>query len=287
MSRRLLEYLNQGRVPLFSKWLDAIVGEPRIAWYPSAGLDFAPLFYLSESFKALKPQYQIPDPPQIFLFTDIWLDGYFNNLTAGDEHHELPNQNYAEEYPPGKLGALKRIIDTKTAQGPIDTKFFYNGKRAVFEYSHEPEELPELEGLGRAWFLTLKVHILGEAVFEQPLIYVFADNASFCSQVLFEKQASITHLWYKTGMGAHDYWLGYVLKRLQTQVLFTRANMGYPGEGPLGSDIGLFNPNENLFPNESPMHTQTTLLGNAEDVPNISEWNDFGDGWYTKKIPLG
>ena len=285
MSRQLIENLNQGRVGHLAKWLEKCPAVPRIAWYPAAGLDFAPLFYLSETFRAHNPQYQLPEPPQIFLFTDHWLDGYINNLTVGDDH-ELPNQTYAEEYPLGPLGALQKFRDTTFARGPVDTEFFYNGKRAVFECSHEPEQLPDLGELGSAWFLTLKVHIHGEQVFEQPVIYAFADNASFCSQVLLEQKAQITHLWYKTGMGAHDYWLGYVLKRLQTQVVFTGANMGYPREGTLGCDIGLFHPNENPFPNEVSLQTQDILRGTPEEMPNIQEWNDFKDGWYTKKKSL-
>jgi hypothetical protein len=46
MSRQLLEHLNGNKAGQLNNFLDNFEGEPRIAWYPSAGEDFRALLYL-------------------------------------------------------------------------------------------------------------------------------------------------------------------------------------------------------------------------------------------------
>ena len=55
MSKELLYNLNGNRTGEFKKFLDGINGEPRIAWYPSAGEDFRALIYLDPSYSKINP----------------------------------------------------------------------------------------------------------------------------------------------------------------------------------------------------------------------------------------
>ena len=50
MNRELLLNLNGNKTGQLKKFLDVFEGEPRIAWYPSAGEDFRPLLYLHPKF---------------------------------------------------------------------------------------------------------------------------------------------------------------------------------------------------------------------------------------------
>ena len=81
MSRKLLEALNGGSRGAFRSWLDNFQGEPRIAWYPSAGEDFRDTLYLHPNFAKLVPSTQTePSSPDIFLHTDYFPWKYSNFL---------------------------------------------------------------------------------------------------------------------------------------------------------------------------------------------------------------
>ena len=73
MSRELLLNLNGNNKGEFQKFLDKVKGEPRIAWYPSAGEDFRALLYLDPSYSRINPASVLePQSPDIFLFTDYY-----------------------------------------------------------------------------------------------------------------------------------------------------------------------------------------------------------------------
>jgi len=272
MSRRLLKLLNGNNKGAFRQWLDKQQEdqgddwEPRIAWYPAANLDFSPLVFLAKIFSEQNQKYGLPEPPQIFLFTDIGPD--LSRLRDG-KLHELPDQKCAEEYQPGRLGNLSRFKNSRAVCGPSASEFNYDGACPVFEYVRPPQNWT-VDGVGDVWFLSLRVYINGKNEFEQPLIYVIAENAFFCSRVLLQKQieAQITHIYYRAA-GAPAPWLGYVLRRLKTEVVFT--------------DEPLIRLQEHFFCNQEPQDERVILRGDPEDIPDIDQWNDFGNGWYTKK----
>ena len=79
MSIQLLTELNGSKKGALKKFIDTFKGEPRIAWYPSAGVDFRALLYLSPQYAASDPvDVEEPQTPDIFLFTDYFpWDKYF------------------------------------------------------------------------------------------------------------------------------------------------------------------------------------------------------------------
>jgi hypothetical protein len=205
MSKQLLYNLNGNKTGNFRRYLDNFNGEPRIAWYLSAGTDFRPLLYLSRQFKEISKPItgDDPAPPDIFLFTDYfpWKESDF--------------------------------LDTPTIQ--ID------GRTEVFVTSME--ELPPLnipldaeivafpEGsiaTGRIIFMEVTVNssVLGKISY--PVLYAFAENESFCAEKIFAHDGKISHVIhvrYGGGCGgggfASGIWINNVLKRLQCEVLIT------------------------------------------------------------------
>ena len=73
MNRELLLNLNGNKTGQLKKFLDVFEGEPRIAWYPSAGEDFRPLLYLHPKFSKINRAIgQEPQTPDLFIFTDYY-----------------------------------------------------------------------------------------------------------------------------------------------------------------------------------------------------------------------
>lgn len=299
MSKELLKYLNGNNRGPFHEWLEekskGTEWTPRIAWYPAAGIDFAPMFYLSQELKAeIDQDDKLPESPEIFLLTDYCQD-YKNKIVEGDwQHTDAKFERELARYERERTKPLHKFAKammypqlSRVGKGPLAWEFENERRTPIFTYCPAPEQLPTLTlldddwGLGRAWFIPLNMHTDGRyEPFPKWLIYIFADNASFCSRVLLEQQARITHLWYKCA-GAPTPWLGYALRRLQTEVVFTGCAMGYysKNRGP-GDDIGFFDPSY------KPEDLDTILRGSAEDVPNIHEWNCLQEGLYTK-LPTG
>ncbi|MFM7758156.1 MAG: hypothetical protein ACKO6J_04405, partial [Crocinitomicaceae bacterium] len=64
---------NGNRRGLFKQFLASFSGNPRIAWYPSAGEDFRALMYLNDAFSLREPCKGIePAAPDLFLYTDYF-----------------------------------------------------------------------------------------------------------------------------------------------------------------------------------------------------------------------
>ncbi len=58
MSKELLSNLNGNKSGHLKRFIDEFDGDPRIAWYPSAGTDFRALLYLHPSYSQLHPASQ-------------------------------------------------------------------------------------------------------------------------------------------------------------------------------------------------------------------------------------
>jgi hypothetical protein len=203
MSRQLLKDLNGNNSGQLKNFLDTFEGEPRIAWYPSAGVDFRPLLYLHPNYsKQHPPTAKEPNPPDIFLFTD-----YFPWKGSTFLHH---NNIYS---------------DKKTS---VDIEHIEELPRLNLPLHSELIHFPEGSTLtNRSVFLKIRItsNTLGDITF--PVIYCFAVNETFYCNKMIPNQARmahIIHVRYGGGLGggtASGVWLLHVLKILNCEVFIT------------------------------------------------------------------
>jgi hypothetical protein len=209
MNRQLLLNLNGNKIGQLKKFLDDFNGEPRIAWYPSAGSDFRPLLYLHPKFSELNPpSIQEPQPPDLFLFTDYYPWG---------------NSNF------------------------LDNKEIYSSKKTKITIEHI-EELPRLNLLplhkelvqfqegslatDRVVFMRIAIESDRLGSFTYPIIYAFAENETFYCKKLIPQNAKISHIIhvrYGSGCGGGGWatgaWLLNVLKNLDTELFITDGRL--------------------------------------------------------------
>lgn len=212
MSKQLLERINGNRNGVFRKFLNDFKGDPRIAWYPSAGEDFRPLLYLHPSFAAYRPMdIEEPSAPDIFLFTDYfpWDDSSFLN-SREILYDGLTRISVLE---------IEQLPDIRL---PLDREIvkFTNGSIATH----------------KVVFMRVLIdsHRLGR--FSWPILYVFAENESFCGEVLLPLQARLSHIIhisYGGGFGDPDH--------QSRKDIFVRPWDEYVKEGGYASGIWLKN----------------------------------------------
>jgi hypothetical protein len=202
MSLELLHTLNGSNTGSFKKWLDAFEGEPRIAWYPSAGTDFRDLMYLSGRYKEHSNATGAL-PPDIYLHTDY------------------------------RHSSRSTFLDTKMVYSDEKTTI------EVIEFEELPQcILPRDDAVvffadrndatDRVLYLKLRVSstILGD--YEVPLLYAFVENAAFCAEKLLPSKSKISHIVhirYGGGCGGGGYasggWLLNVLQQLGCELFIT------------------------------------------------------------------
>ena len=192
----MLLNLNGHRKGAFAGWLARIKGEPRVAWYPSAGEDFRDLLYLHPGFPAMRPaEGRDPAPPDIFLHTDYfpWSTSRFlDNPLIHDDGRTSVTVTSIEELPRLDLPLDARIVD------------FPEGGRAT----------------GRVLFLEVEVVSDRMGRFAAPVLYVFAENAAFCAQRLLPlggRTSHVIHVRYGKGFGggkSSGVWLLNILRRV-------------------------------------------------------------------------
>lgn len=240
MSRRLLTHLNGPRRGMFRRWLEDFPGEPRIAWYPSAGRDFRDLFYLHPVFSEMNPPTR-PEPPlpDIFIHTDYfpWSDPTFlDDPLIHEDRHTTVIVLDIEELP-------RRIL-------PLDDEIVV-----------APQGGPSN---GRVVFLEVEIQSDVSGRFIRPVLYVFAENAAFCARRLLPLEARLSHIIhqrYGGGCGgggrSTGIWMLNVLQRLHCEVFVTDSHycmqsgdervcelypeLAGPGTGPVLEPIRLLN----------------------------------------------
>lgn len=258
MSRHLLEHLNRGRQGLFARWLEAHPGQPRIAWYPSAGFDYRDLLYLHPRFSARHPVGERePAAPDIFIHTDYlsFAESFPKSSVLHEDKHARMVVRSCEELPP-----LSRC-ETGSLEGIVSR--------------------PDLATmLGRVFFLEIEVRsdTQGETVL--PVLYVFTENASFYANVVqpcFGRLSHILHIRYGNSLGgcglSSGIWLLNILEPSGCEAFVT--DNGY--DQPNWSDRKV----EELYPElagdhgaleggygRSPWRTLRTLSGRL--------WSDVG-----------
>ena len=155
---------------MLSDWLKAFDGEPRIAWYPSAGYDFRDLLYLHPGFSALRPaSKKEPAPPDIFLHTDYAPWDQTSLLGTGVIH--------SEKRTTVSIAAREEL---HRCDLPLDDQIVYF--------------LPGGPATGRVQFMEVEVrsNVLGS--FTRPVIYAFTENAAFFAQRILPGKATLSHI---------------------------------------------------------------------------------------------
>lgn len=204
MSRQLLLSLNGSKRGAFHRWLSNFKGEPRIAWYPSAGEDFRDLLYLHSSFTERMPaEASEPAPPDLFLHTDYYpwsTSTFLDSRAIHFDGRTSVTVKSIEELPRCDLALDDQIVH------------FSEGSNAT----------------GRVLFLEVEVYsnVLGS--FSAPVIYVFAENGAFCAERILPnngKFSHIIHIRYGGGLGgggsSAGIWLLNVLPRLGCECFVT------------------------------------------------------------------
>lgn len=207
MSKQLLYELNGTTRGRFRRFLDGFKGEPRIAWYPSAGEDFRDLLYLHPSFAQEYPAHK-PEPshPNIFLHTDYFPRGYSNFLDD------------TTIYLDGRTSISVAAIEQLSRMDlPLDAEIVNCPERSY--------------ATGRVVFLEIDVQsdILGS--FKVPVVYAFVENAAFCAKKIFPfagRFSHIIHVRYGGGFGgggkSSGAWLHNILKQVHCEVYITDGN---------------------------------------------------------------
>ena len=204
MTRQLLSNLNGNKTGQFKEFLDGFDGEPRIAWYPSAGTDFRALLYLHPSYSQLHPATgNEPAPPDIFLFTDYfpWKNSTFlDSKTIYSDDRTYITIEHIEELPQLNLPLHNELVH------------FTEGSAAT----------------DKVVFLKIRIHSNKLGNITYPVLYAFAENETFyCSKIITNKAviSHIIHIRYGGGLGgggnASGIWLLNVLKQLQCELFIT------------------------------------------------------------------
>ncbi len=209
MSREFLVGLNGGQRGAFRRWLDEFNGEPRIAWYPSAGHDFRDLLYLSPEYSRLWPATK-PEPqaPDIFLHTDYFPWERSTFLDSAEIYRDARTSitlKSIEELPRCDLRLDSALVD------------FPQGSAAT----------------GMVLFLELHVESDVLGAFSARVLYAFVENSVFCAERLLEQRAvlsHVVHVRYGGGMGgggkSTGTWLLNVLGRLGCECLVSDGHYG-------------------------------------------------------------
>ncbi len=215
MTKKLLEDLNGNNNGELKKFIEEFKGEPRIAWYPSAGDDFRALFYLHPNFSQQNPASgPEPLPPDLFLFTDYfpWSDTTLidNKILYSDKRTTVIVE-YMEELPRLNLPLHRDLL-------PL----------GLFIQSLGGHSIKVGPLTDRAFFFKIRVESKKLGTIFSKVLYAFAQNETFYCNKLFPNNATISHIIhirYGGGQGgggsAAGAWLLNVLKILKCELFIT------------------------------------------------------------------
>lgn len=204
MTRDLLLQLNGDRRGKFFQWLSEFEGEPRIAWYPSAGSDYRDLFYLHPVYSSYNPasESDVP-PPDLFIHTDYhpWSsEPSFDNHILFRDKRTIVTRTYIEELP-----RLDMAV-------PLDREVVDRTKSSV---------------LGRVVYLEAEVVSNEFGTLTARMVYACVENAAFCAERVIPLKATlnqIVQVRYGCGFGgsrSSGAWLLNILKRVGCECFIT------------------------------------------------------------------
>lgn len=196
MSKQLLKHLNGTRFGKLKEFIENFDGEPKIAWYPSAGEDLGGLRFLHPNFLNKYPGSQLdPAPPDIFLFTDYfpWQNSTFLDsrlIDAGNRTYI--HVEHIEELPKLYLKPLHwELVDFP--EGSIATD--------------------------RAIYLEIKIDDFELGAMHFKVIYAFAENETFFCKKMLPNNAKISHVIHKryggSGGGGGKTWGAWLMHALK------------------------------------------------------------------------
>ena len=256
-NRAFLTSLAGPRGNALHAWLAAHPGEPRLAWYPSAGADFRDLLYLHRDYREHRPgPPDEPAAPDFFLHTDYCVAGVPHFLDQPllhlDEHCR------------------------------IEVEVIQELPRLRVPFHPELVAFPANAATGRVVFLELSVwsHRLGQ--FRVPVVYAFGENAAFCAGCLLPGGARISHVVqvrYGHGLGggrAGPEWVRRQLARLGTEVFVTDEAEGNDG---LSEEVYGF------FPGLDAPPVDSTAWPVLRQLPQAS-WDGYGAVRW-RRVPPG
>lgn len=210
MSRQLLLSLNGNKNGYLKKYLDDFNGEPRIAWYPSAGIDFRALLHLHPNYAKLHPaNANEPASPDLFLFTDYFpwdRSTFLDSKIIYSDHRTTITVVNIEELPRLHLTLHEKFVDYPEGSSATD----------------------------RAIFLKVKVEsdILGSYYYH--VLYAFAENVAFYCNKLAPNNAIISHIIHvRHGAGfggggkVSGGWLFNILHKLKCELFITDGDQGF------------------------------------------------------------
>jgi hypothetical protein len=170
MSRRLLQRLNGSDRGSFNTWLNAFQGEPRIAWYPSAGCDFRDLLFLNSQYSTLSPSIEPdPAPPDLFLHTDYYP---WSSSTFLDEPSIYEDSRTSV--------SIQTIQELPRCYIPLNSTLVHFPKGG--------------SKTGRVFFLEIEVQSRMLGTFTRPVVYAFVENAAFCSKLIIPEHGRMSHI---------------------------------------------------------------------------------------------
>ena len=209
MSKQLLYNLNGGKNGAFRNWLAGLKGEPRIAWYPSAGKDFRDLLYLHPGFaERSQPTRLDPSLPNIFLHTDYFAKAFLQFIDNRTLHIDKRTSVI-----------IKSLEELPRCDLPLDSQIvhFSSGSTAT----------------GRVLFLEIEIQSNVFGVFTRPVIYAFVENAAFCAEKILPQQGRLSHIIhvrYGGGCGgggkSTGIWLLNILQRVNCECFITDDHFG-------------------------------------------------------------
>ena len=205
MSTRFLYALEKRGNKHFSAFIANLSHDARIAWYPSAGTDFRPLFFLDEAYYAQHPPDGGIDPqqPDIFLYTDY-------NLMSKPFEEALFHQGDPVIHDDGRTRVTIMNIEQL-------------GRCDFAPYSVHQEHEGNSHYFNRLFFFHVKIESrLG--TFIKPVLYAFCNNEQLCSELLIPIRATVSHVIhvrYGHGFGGANcsgLWIQHVLPLLNCEV---------------------------------------------------------------------
>ena len=209
-NRAFLTTLAGPRGNALHQWLARNPGEPRLAWYPSAGADFRDLLYLHRDFREHWPGGQgEPAAPDLFLHTDYCVLGvhdFLDRPLVHEDHGCRITVEAIQELPPPGV--------------PFHGELVAFGPNAA---------------TGRMVFVELEVWSDRLGQFRVPVVYAFVENAAFCARCLLWGGARVSHVVqvrYGHGLGGGrtgPEWVRRQLPRLGAEVFVTDEAEGNDG----------------------------------------------------------